>query len=86
MHGLCDKFKNENSGKPFDPNDDLDKNICADQQSDFAGLYTQYSKNFLNNDDALFKNNFCKAFQAMGAIGLQFPPDYNDVANKIILS
>jgi hypothetical protein len=71
MHGLCDSFKNKNKGKNFSPRDELDRNVCADKASDFAALYTQYSKSHLKNDDTLFKQNFCKAYQAMGMIWAQ---------------
>jgi hypothetical protein len=68
-----------------DPLINLERLICADQDSEFATYYKRYSDGFLRGDDSKFKENFCSAYQAMSLIGMQIPGDYKKIAKYVLL-
>ena len=48
--------------------------------------YKAYSDAYLADQDNGFKSDFCKAYRAMGTIGLIAPAEYFDDAAGVIIS
>ena len=84
MHGRCNQLVNKN-GQPA-TTENLDKLQCNANDSPFYEQYKAYSDAYLAGQDSGFKNDFCKAYRAMGTIGLIAPAEYFDDAAGVIIS